>query len=324
MISLLRSNNPSIVLLYILYLLVFRVCAVWISPPLLVVTDLSPISNSLFAYLQQLSSYTFWSLFLAAVLTFVQALLVNLIINENKITAKKNYLGGAMYIIFVSFFIEGIYLSPALLAATFILLMLRSMFLLARAEKQNGNIFDLGFMIAIASMIYFPTIGFLLFLLVGLGAIRTFVAREWVVLLLGWIAPFCVAFTVYFYNDLPYPTVDIHNWLSDWKISTGQKIQLSLLASLALLASVASQAALSGVAIQVRKFNSLLQFTFFIIVGSFFLQANLSWSHAAWLAVPLSVLFTMVILQMKRKVWVEILHSVLILIIIAFQIIPHL
>ncbi len=323
MLSLLRSNNPSIVLLYVIYLVAFRVSAIWGIAPIFATNESSPISAVLFNYLQQFSAYGFISLLLAALLTFVQSLLVNLIINENKITAKKNYLGGGVYIIFVSFFTEGIYLSPALFSATFILLMLRSLFLLAKADKQNGNIFDLGFMVSIAALFYFPTWGFLLFLLLGLGTVRPFVFREWIILWLGVVAPLFVLFTIFFYNDLSLPTVTLHNWNLDGQISELMKIQIVVLGFIALFVIVTSQSALSGVAIQVRKFSSLLLFSLLIIVASFFLQADLHWSHAVWLAIPLSILLTMFLLQIRRIVWAEILHSVLILIIIAFQIIPH-
>lgn len=324
MLSLLRSNNPTIVLLYILYLIVFRVGVFWSTTPPLVVTQSSPISYSLFTFLQQFSGFSWISLLLAAALTFVQALLVNLIINENKITGKKNYLGGGVYIIFVSFFHEGIYLSPALMAATFLLLMFRSLFLLAKADKQNGNIFDLGFMTSIAALFYFPAWGFLFFLLVGLSTIRPFVAREWIILFLGLVAPIFVMFTIFFYNDLAMPSVSLHHWTLDWKLSGLVKIQLILMGIIALFAVFTSQSTLTGVAIQVRKYSSLLLFSFLIIVATFFLQAELHWSHAVWLAIPLSILLTMFLLQIRRIVWAEILHSVLILIIIAFQIIPHL
>ncbi len=323
MLSLLRSNNPSIVLLYVIYLIAFRISAIWSTTPPLVVADSSPISFVIFNYLQQFSGLGWLSLLLAAALTFVQALLVNLIINENKITAKKNYLGGGVHIVFVSFFTEGIYLSPALIAATFILLMLRSLFLLAKADKQNGNIFNLGFMISLAALFYFPTWGFLLFLMLGLGTVRPFVFREWIILLLGVIAPLFVLFTIFFYNDLSLPTVTLHNWTLGVQISELMKIQLVFLGVIALFVIVTSQSALRGVAIQVRKFSSLLQFSLFITIGTFFLQVNLHWSHAVWLAIPLSILLTMFLLLIRRIVWAEILHSVLILIIIAFQIIPH-
>ena len=323
MLSLLRSNNPSIVLLYVIYLVAFRVSAIWGIAPIFATNESSPISAVLFNYLQQFSAYGFISLLLAALLTFVQSLLVNLIINENKITAKKNYLGGGVYIIFVSFFTEGIYLSPALFSATFILLMLRSLFLLAKADKQNGNIFDLGFMVSIAALFYFPTWGFLLFLLLGLGTVRPFVFREWIILWLGVVAPLFVLFTIFFYNDLSLPTVTLHNWTLGVQISELMKIQLVFLGVIALFVIVTCQSALRGVAIQVRKFSSLLQFSLFITIGTFFFQVNLHWSHAVWLAIPLSILLTMFLLLIRRIVWAEILHSVLILIIIAFQIIPH-
>lgn len=323
MLSLLRSNNPSIVLLYVVYLIVFRISALWVPAPMFVSNEASPISAVLFGYLQQLPAYGIVSLILAAVLTFVQALLVNLIINENKITAKKNYLGGAVYIIFVSFFAEGVFLSPALIAATFLLLMLRSMFLLAKADKQNGSIFDLGFMVSLGSLFYFPTWGFLLFLLMGLSTVRSVVYREWVILFLGLIAPLFVAFTVFFCNDLSFPAVRLHNWMSNWQLTDLLKVQLIILGIITLFTAITSQAALRGVPIQVRKFSSLLLFSLFIIVGSFFLQTSLHWSYAVWLAMPLSILFTMFLLQIRRIVWAEMLHSALILLIIALQIISH-
>jgi hypothetical protein len=53
--------------------------------------------------------------------------------------------------------------------------------------------------------------------------------------------------------------------------------------------------------IQVRKFVAILMFLLVIILASFFLQQQVSLSHLVWLAFPLSIFLTMVIMQWKRK-----------------------
>ncbi len=83
--------------------------------------------------------------------------------NEQRMTAKKNFMAGWLFIMLTSIFTEGLVLSPVLIALTFIILACEKAFRLIKKEKMYGDIFDIGFLISLASFFYFPSLVLLLF-----------------------------------------------------------------------------------------------------------------------------------------------------------------
>lgn len=81
-------------------------------------------------------------------------------------------------------------------------------------------------------------------------------------------------------------------------------------------------AVLYSTLIQVRKFSTLLIFSVFVIAGAFFLQWTASWTHLVYLALPVSVLGTMLVMQIKNETVSEVIHLMLILLLLAGQYVP--
>ena len=155
LLSFSKSNNPGVVAFYVMYLVAFRLCFVFAPVDgSFVFAHTEPLSQLIFGFLKTpLSAYAWVSPVLSGVLCFLQALLINDIVNENKIIAKKNYLAGLLFIILFSFFKESLLFSPASLSLTFLILATRKMFSLIKKEKAFGDVFDIGFLVAISGLI---------------------------------------------------------------------------------------------------------------------------------------------------------------------------
>ena len=330
MLSFFKSNNPAVIVFYIFYLIAFRVCCVLFPvDATFVFTHKEPLAKFVFSLLNHFpQAYFTISLVLSAILCFVQALLINNIVNENKILAKKNYLAGSMFIIFFSFFKESLVLSPVTLSLTFLILCTQKIFELIKREKAFGDVFDVGLLIAVAGLFYFPSLLFIIFAYVGLASVRPFTYKEWIVTLLGFLAPFILVLTWYVWNDqtvMMFP--DIANvvgkgWLTgtalshiDWLI-LGELVLLTLL-SLALLPS-----ALYSSLIQVRKYTTALVFLAMLIVASYFMQQTVGQGHWMLLALPMGIISAMVLMQIKHKVLSEVTYLILILLVLVGQYLP--
>jgi hypothetical protein len=330
LLSFFRSNNPGVVIFYILYIVLFRVCLGFVQ----VDTDFvfayrEPLSALVFNTLHQFQQqYKVVSTVLAAVLCFIQALMVNYIVNENKILAKKNYIAGLLYIIVVSFFKEGLLLSPALISLTFVIICTQKIFGLIRKEKAQGDVFDVGFLIAIAALFYFPAVLFILFAYVGLATVRPFTYKEWIIVLVGFLSPFVLVFTYYTWNDkLPVLMNDIINangksWVQGFSLSGVNWILPGVLIFFTMASFVLLPGALYSSLIQVRKYSTSLVFIIFLIIFSFGLQHVISTSHWVFMALPLSVIFSMVLMQIKNDLIAEVIHIILILLVLAGQYLP--
>ncbi|MBL0310111.1 MAG: hypothetical protein IPP77_10655 [Bacteroidetes bacterium] len=332
MLSIFKSNNPLVVLLYFIYLVIFRLYFVSHSPNTeSVFLHQEPLSSGLFGLLLRIPiPYLTLSVLLSALLCFIQAIWVNDIVNSNKILSKRNYLPGAIFIVFSSFLPQFLLLDPAAVSFTFLIAATGKIFSIVRKEKANGDIFDIGFLIAIASLFYFPSILFLLFGYIGLATVRAFSYREWTILFLGFIAPFFLVFTFYFWiDDLPILLSLLENnhsinWLNGFHFTQMEWALLGVLGFISMVSYVMLPAAIYSSVIQTRKFALLLLVFTVLSLVSFLLLQYASLTHILWLSLPLAIIISMLIMQVKR-VWIyEVIHLILILLVLAGQYLPSL
>jgi hypothetical protein len=331
LLSFFKSNNPAVVVFYILYLVLFRLCFAFGAT-----VDYSfvfeyhePLNQLVFAPLKLLgSNYMVVGMVLSGILTFVQALLINGIVNGNKILSKKNYLAGAVFIVFSSFFKESLVLNPASLSLTFIILSVDRLFSLVKKEKLYGDVFDVGFLVAVATLFYFPCIIFVLAAFIGLATVRAFNYREWTILPLGFLSPVILVFTWYFWNDkagqLMMDVANNHGrgWLTNLNFSMADKILAGSLGFFTLMALVLLPGSLYSSLIQVRKFANILVLLIALVLVALFLQQSVHLSHFVLLALPVGIIFSMAFMQIKRE-WVsEVIHLILILLVLAGQFLP--
>lgn len=330
MLSFFKSNNPGVVVFYLFYLAAFRLVFFFTSPDLSFIQIYhEPLSSFLIEGFAADIFLTPWvSTSVAALLVFVQSLFVNRIINEQRMTAKKNFLAGLLFIMLTSFFTQGLVLSPALIALTFIIIACETAFRLIKKEKMYGDIFDIGFLVSLASFFYFPAIALLFFSLACLINLRSFNYREYVVLLLGLATPFFLLFTYYYWNDdLPQMLISVTNhyergWFLNFNPHNIEWMQIGVILALSVVLLGLVPGVVYASLIQVRKFVAILMFLLLLISASFFLQQQVSLSHLVWLAFPLSIFLTMVIMQWKRKMIGEVMHIMLFLLIVAGQFLP--
>ncbi len=288
-----------------------------------------PLSSLLFG---AIASTSLWSIAglntLGALLTFLQSLLVNKVVNEHKLTQRKNYLGGLVYILFSSLFIDGLLLSPAMVAATFIILATDRVFQLVRKEKMYGAVFDIGSLISLAVLFFFPTAVLVIFAFVAISTLRTTNYREYVTLLLGIITPLFLVFVFYFWNDessvLPMHLINHYQkgWLLGFPEAILPRIQLGILVffTVFLLAFVPSL--VYGSLIQIRKFTGMLILAILLTVGGFFLQQTIHLSYSLLLAFPLSIFTVMLVINTRKNMVGEVIHIILFSLAMAGQYLP--
>lgn len=287
-----------------------------------------PLAKLVFKPLSSLPDYRLVGAVLGALVVFLQAALINGIFNINKFSAKKIYMPGVIFVILSSVFVEGLVLSPVMLSTLFVTLILYRLFGLGRQEKGYGDLFDIGFLAAIAAMFYFPSALLIFFCFLGMATVKPFAVRDWIVMFLGFLAPIIPLVIAYYWMDnLPNLAPDVLNiihfeWLTGFNAGKINVALTSLLGVILLFSFAALPSVLFSTLIQVRKFSSVLVLLSFFIIGGFFLQPQLSSSHWLMLALPASILFTMALEQFKRKIILEITHLIIILLILAGQILP--
>ncbi len=201
MLTLFRNNQSTTVFLLALYAGVLHLPALlgWVQPPeKLAEGDGGLLYQTFFGRADRNVTFSAIS---AAVLVFLQALLVNRLADTFRIMDDRNWLPGALYVLAASCVPDFLFLSPALVAATFIPIASLRIFSVYKQTVAYGAVFDSAFWITVASFVHPPAIWGLAVSYFGLFSLRSFPAREQFVFLTGILAPIVLAVAGYFWVD---------------------------------------------------------------------------------------------------------------------------
>ena len=126
----------------------------------------------------------------AFLLLYTQALMINYLVNEYRMTSRQTFLPGMAYMLITSLLPQWSILSAALVSNTFIILIFTSLFRLYNLGAANGKIYNIGLLAGITSFIFFPSLLFVLAILMGIMILRPFRLNELVLLLTGAATPY--------------------------------------------------------------------------------------------------------------------------------------
>lgn len=127
-----------------------------------------------------------------------QAFIFGLAMNNKEVYSEKNYLPSLFYGIFMLISFDFATLPPALMAQTFLLLMLRNL-LKMNEDSSEQDVFMTAAYLGIASLFYLPCFAFLLVTLIGSILFSSFTPRHLLLILYGFILIIASALTYFFY-----------------------------------------------------------------------------------------------------------------------------
>ena len=128
---------------------------------------------------------------IAFFLLYVQALMINYLVNEYRMTTRQTYLPGMAYLLITSLLPEwscavGSPWFPIYLSFLF----LSTLFRLYNQCAVNSKIFNIGLLAGLTSFIFFPSLIFALAIILGLMILRAFRLNEFFLLLMGAATPY--------------------------------------------------------------------------------------------------------------------------------------
>ena len=182
-------------------------------------------------------------------------------INTQRMMSRPTYLPGMAYLLITSLFPEWNYFSAPLIVNTILLFVLSGLFKIYNQQNAKGAIFNIGLALGIASFLFFPSVTFIIWILLALMVMRPFRLNEWVLCILGITTPF------YFYAIYLFITGQWswEHWRPYISVSLPSVKQSAWLAGSAFLLAVPFlaggyyvQDSLRRMLIQVRKGWSLL------------------------------------------------------------------
>src|SRR4051812_31637458 len=110
----------------------------------------------------------------ATILTLIQAIILNRIINHHNILGKPTFLPALMYVTGSSILMPFLVLNPVIFCNFFILWMIAKFLNIYHKNEARSVMFDLGMIVAAGTLIYFPFIAMMPLLWISLIIFRPF------------------------------------------------------------------------------------------------------------------------------------------------------
>jgi hypothetical protein len=285
-----KQKNSSNVLFLLVYGLVLKFnCFLHPAGPLQQPED-HFLYNWLMALLKPLNMAPVLYVFIAFLLQYSQALLLNRIFNVQKLLPRPNYLPAMAYLLATSLFFEWNYFSAPLLANSFLIWIYYRMITLPTLQKPAPAIFNIGVLVGIVTLLYRPAIVFVVLVILAMFIMRPFRPREWAINILGITMPYYfLALVLYLTNQWNWsrlkPVFNVS--IPAMPSSVFTTISITLLVVPFMIGGYFVQANLNKMYIHVRKSWSLL--LLYLIMAMVIILADGS-NYVNWMlcAVPLT------------------------------------
>ena len=261
---------------------------------------------------------------IALALTIVQALFINNVVNHFNLVGRSSFLPALMYMTLASLMLPFLVLSPMLICNFLSIWMLSKLLSLYRQTDIKPLMFDLGMIVALGSLVYFPFIVMLPLLWCGLLIFRPFDWREWLAAFVGFLAVYFLLGIIYLWFDRlgefyeiwlplthPLPTsihVDIYDYL----------VLLPVILILVLFIFILRQNLFKSV-VHIRKSFQLLFCMFALVVVSFYLNPDLTVNHFLLAVPPIAIYMAYYFSYATKRWFYESVFALLLLTIIYFQ-----
>ncbi|MGI4021720.1 MAG: DUF6427 family protein [Janthinobacterium lividum] len=323
MIQIFRSSNPINILWLIVLLFLMRFGALVHFPSNPDTSFTGLFSRLLLTYPSSFLTHSgnvFWS----AVLVLTQALWFNYLINNRNLLGKPSFLPALLYITVSGLFTSFLILSAPLLCNFLLIWTLQKLLDFYQNEEATSTAYDLGLIIGIGTLIYFPFIALFLVIWFALLIFRTFNWHEWISALMG-ILTVLFFLSVYYYCT--NHTAAFHSlWLSfdaDFPVINITRpyrfLVLVPLVSIFILALFRLQKNFLKSMVMVRKtFQSLFFILFLVALGSC-IKTDFSFNHFLLLVMPIAVITAYYFLYASKKWIYESLYLLLLISILYFQ-----
>ncbi len=135
------------------------------------------------------------TIFLYHAIVLIQALRLNYLFSENQMFSRVNYLTAMVYILLTGVFAAWGNITPALIANSMVIWFFAEAVRLSNNQNPKALIFNMGLIIGVSVLLYHPCTILILPGIFALLIVRPFFIAEWIVLLMGVIAPFYFLFS---------------------------------------------------------------------------------------------------------------------------------
>ncbi len=311
MTGIFKANNPSGNAILFVYAIVLKI-------PMFLhtsVPNVQPLDGILYkSFLQIINpvarNFPLIYSIIAFLLLFIQAISFNKIVNDQRLLKQNNFLTGMSYLLITSLFADWFSLSAPLIVNTFIIWIFTRITILYNNPKAKATIFNIGLATGLAAFVYFPSITFLLLVIVGIAIFRPFSLQEWIMGLIGIITP-AYFFVSYLFLTSNMKSFHFSGFHFSHPLFTTNKWAYAALFAVAIIAIIGIYFVnqnFNKQVVQTRKSWQLL-FLYLIVAGLVpFINAGFNFSYWILIAVPLSPICAATFFYPQKKIIPLLLH----------------
>jgi len=289
--------------------------------------DYSPF----YGYINEFSvRFPFLSVATGFIFLLTQAFLFNMIITTSNLTDRTSYLPALIYLVFMSSSFGLLGLHPISITNFFTLIIIHKIFNLTTSENLSIEVFNIGFLISVASFFYLTAFWFIALLILSLLAYYVFNLRTILASLLGFFTPYMFAALYFFWFDMlgakhanfinVFKPIDF-SFLQMTGFGTAAIIIFAIITMFVILHIYLTNIQTHPVRIQ-KRFKILLIFLFVSLISILF-SGDYAQIHYGLVMLPLAAIFAAFLQNKKWAFWNELIFTVILILIIAGKLVRH-
>ncbi|MEZ5197927.1 MAG: hypothetical protein R2764_16540 [Bacteroidales bacterium] len=257
-------------------------------------------------------------------LIMIGAFFLNFILAKFALIPKNTLIPGLVYIVFMSHSTSLLYFHPVVIPAFLMIVVLYFLFQVYTATEAYAQIFNSGFIIAIASFFYFPSFYLILVVWISFIVFRLYYWREWLIVFFGFLTPFLFLWTYFFWIDELHLVFGSYaEYFSglkpfdfDLQFSILNYIVSAILIIFVLWSVFLVAGDLNEKTISVRKGYWLLFWFFIIATLTNIIACNFFRVHQVLLFIPSTAFIAYSFLRSHKTLWMDLFFSLLVILIL--------
>ena len=158
-----------------------------------------------------------YSIIVSSLLLLLNGFTITRIFNENDFFDKNIYSSGFIYLVLMSFYHSFYHLNTLLILQTLLITVVREILLIQQQEGDQKHVFNGAFLLGLSACIHPPSFLYLLAFLVSIWSLKSFLSKDFLLILVGAFIPFMYVGSYYFLNDKVI-LIDLFGSPTKWKI----------------------------------------------------------------------------------------------------------
>jgi hypothetical protein len=306
-----KANNPSGNAILFAYAILLKVPVFLHSHPPQMQPQDGIFYKGLINFLQPATNtYPVIFSIITFILLFIQAIGITGIMNSQRMFRQTNYLTGMTFLLITSLFSEWFSLSAPLIVNTFLIWIFGRLCRLYNNPHPKSTIFNIGLVAGLCTFFYFPSVAFVLLIMVGIGIARPFRMQEWFTGLAGILTPVYIFAASLFifgkWKTFHFPGITInypHFFSNNWAYGA-----LAIIVSATIAGIYYVNTNFRKQVVQTRKSWQLLFLYTAVAAAVPFINAGINFSYWILLAVPLSPVIAAAFFYPQKRIFPALLH----------------